>query len=101
MLLLLTVVSALGAKDVIAQDKEWPPFEEAIKKAQEDQRYMMVDIWAPWCGWCKKLQKEVYPELYEYLSDRFILTRINRDNTSRKRLPHRDDTNRAPENSSN
>lgn len=69
-----------------AQEKElkWTPFEEAIEVAKKEQKLVMVDVWAPWCGWCKKMREEVYPELINKINDGFILTRINRDDNSTK-----------------
>ena len=42
-------------------------------------KFILVDVWAPWCGWCKKMQKEEYPKLSKTLEDNFVLTRLNRD----------------------
>ncbi len=65
----------------LAQEKEleWTLFEEAIQLAKEEQKLLMVDVWAPWCGWCKKMREEVYPELIDEINKDFVLTRINRD----------------------
>jgi len=63
---------------------DWKSFEDAIEIAKTDQKPIMVDVWAPWCGWCKKMQKEVYPEHSETLKNDFILTRLNRDDNNSK-----------------
>lgn len=63
---------------------EWKSIEDALELGEIEQKPILVDVWAPWCGWCKKMQKEVYPELSAILRDEFVLTRLNRDDNESK-----------------
>jgi thioredoxin-related protein len=81
MIAITIIMMSLITPDLSAQTDsvEWHPFEKAIQIAEENQQFLLVDVWAPWCGWCKKMQKEVYPNLPINLSNKFIWTRLNRD----------------------
>jgi len=35
-------------------------FEEALARARSEKRLLMVDVYTDWCGWCKKLDREVF-----------------------------------------
>jgi thioredoxin-related protein len=65
------------------QEVAWRPFEEAIAAADSTDRFVMVAVYAPWCGWCHKMKKEVYSseEVRRCLTDNFVSTRLNRDDT--------------------
>lgn len=76
-LLWIACSSPLAAQE---NPKEWLPFEKAIELANAEKKWVMVDVWAPWCGWCLKMQKEVYPALPDTLTDSFTFTKINYDN---------------------
>lgn len=76
---LLLVGGHLSATAQSKEEIEWQPFDTAIEIADSSNRPILIHIWAPWCGWCQKMEKEVYPMLTPELSDNFIITRINRD----------------------
>jgi thioredoxin-related protein len=61
---------------------EWRPFEEALAVADTSGRPVLVHVEAPWCGWCRKMNREVFPELGSYLNARLVATRINREERS-------------------
>lgn len=35
-------------------------FEEALKKAQQENKQIFVDVYTSWCGPCKMMAKEVF-----------------------------------------
>jgi len=53
-------------------------FELGMKKAKSKDLPVMVDIYTDWCGWCKKLDKDVYskPEVIA-LSKEFVCIKLN------------------------
>jgi thioredoxin-related protein len=64
-----------------AQELSWRPFEEALAVADTSGRPVVVDVWAPACGWCYKMKREVYPTLAGDLERGFVLTRLNHEDT--------------------
>ena len=35
-------------------------FDEALARARSEKRLLLVDVYTDWCGWCKKLDREVF-----------------------------------------
>ena len=77
--LILSLIAFVTSPGIAQSEMQWHSFEEAIAIAEKTGKPVFVDIWAPWCGWCSKMKKEVYPRLNEELGENYILTRLNRD----------------------
>ena len=37
-------------------------FGDALDRARAENRLVMVDVYTDWCGWCKKLDREVFSD---------------------------------------
>lgn len=37
-------------------------FDEALDRARSEKRLLLVDVYTDWCGWCKKLDREVFSD---------------------------------------
>ncbi|MCY4159407.1 MAG: thioredoxin fold domain-containing protein [Bacteroidetes bacterium] len=71
------------AEERLAAPMSWPTFDEAISAASQTGKPILIDIYAPWCGWCQKMQQDVYTDaaLVAYVQDNFAYGRLNIDDT--------------------
>ena len=37
-------------------------YEAALKRAKSERKLVMVDVYTDWCGWCRKLDKDVFAD---------------------------------------
>ena len=80
----LLSISQLGQSQVNFQTIS---FDEALKKAKEENKMVFVDVYTTWCGPCKKMDSQVF-------SNADVGKRINRDFISIK-IDHEKDADRA------
>jgi Thioredoxin-related protein len=84
-LFVTALVFAVGAESASAQ-MEMPPrsLGEVIEQAEAQETPILVEIYAPWCPYCQKMQETVYAdaEIRSYLDRTFTYARLNRDTTA-------------------
>jgi thioredoxin-related protein len=68
----------MGARPSTA-DIQWAAnFQEARAQAAATHRPIMIGFYTDWCGWCKRLDRDVYPDRrVDALSRRFVMLRLN------------------------
>ena len=75
----------LGAGPTHGQIKVPPQsFESVLDQAQAEGTPILVEIYAPWCPYCQRMQKTVYSNetVRDYLDETFTYVRLNSDTTA-------------------
>ncbi|GGK80446.1 thioredoxin family protein [Rufibacter glacialis] len=61
------------------QGLEWLTLPQALQKNKTKPRKILIDVYTDWCGWCKKMDKQVYrhPEVVRLLNEQYYVVKLN------------------------
>lgn len=61
----------------------WYAFDEAVALAKRDNKKILIDVYTDWCGWCKKMDSEVYSNssVASALSASFVAVKLNAESS--------------------
>jgi thioredoxin-related protein len=90
----LALVVALPAH---AAGVAWHDWNEGLAAASGSQRPVIVDVYTDWCGWCKRMDRDVYgrSDVSGYLNDHFVMVRLNAESSERVKYEQREITART------
>ncbi len=62
-----------------ASEIKWYSFEEGIKKAQKENKLILMDIYAKWCHWCNVIENTTYRDkkVIEIIENYYIPIRVD------------------------
>ena len=57
----------------------WLGYNEALAQARNFDKPVFVHFTAPWCKWCKKMQRETYtdPQVIRFMDENFIAVMVD------------------------
>jgi thioredoxin-related protein len=86
-LFVLCMFSFLPLASITAQvneDLRWRQWDEGINATQASGKFMLVDVYTTWCGWCKKMNRTVFghPQIQQLLAEGFIPVKLNAESSN-------------------
>jgi thioredoxin-related protein len=62
---------------------KWMTFEEAVEKSKTEKRKIFIDVFTDWCGWCKVMDKNTFPDaaVAKLLNEKFYAVKFNAEQT--------------------
>ncbi len=63
----------------------WHSYDEGAALAVKQNKKILVDVFTDWCGWCKKMDKEVYTShlVESALTKNFILVKLDAESPNK------------------
>jgi len=57
----------------------WYDFETAIDLSHKNKKFIFIDIYTDWCGWCKKMDATTFmdPAVIEYMNKHFYAVKMD------------------------
>jgi thioredoxin-related protein len=74
-----------------AGDLRWRAFDAGLEEARAAKRPVLVDVYTDWCGWCKRMDRDVYAraDVRDYLARRFVTVKLDAEGTAAARYEGR------------
>jgi len=74
-----TGVSRAESRDIV-----WRKWDAGLREANNSNRPVLVDVYTDWCGWCRRMERDVYarPDVREYLASKFVTVKLDAEDES-------------------
>lgn len=81
LIICFSLISAQDTKenDINNSKINWMSYDDGLAKAKKENKHIFVDFTTPWCGWCKKMEKEVFIDstIIHLLNNEIVAIRVD------------------------
>lgn len=82
------VISAFIPSMLLGSDKvevKWMSFDSALITAKKLDKKIIVGVYTTWCGWCKRMDKEVFNDqrISGYLNENYVTVKLNAESNTK------------------
>ena len=76
---LFVLMFLLITSSVFAQEIVWHDWKDGYKKAQNENKIILLDAYTEWCGWCKVMDQKTYTvnSVQEKVYKDFVAIKLN------------------------
>lgn len=94
---MLPVLVLLAAAPSHAAGAGWKSWNAGMAEAKATGRPVLVDVYTDWCGWCKRMDRDVYSraDVRDYLSQKFVTVKLDAEAGDAARYEGRSFTSRT------
>jgi thioredoxin-related protein len=77
--LLISAASSSFSQTGKKTELKWNKFDDGLVLAKKSNKKILIDVYADWCKWCKKMDSEVFMHdtIAPYLQKNYILIKLN------------------------
>ena len=99
LVILLVIVFFFGLKSYFKIDEQnaeaveetkplaldWLSYNKGLALAEKENKYILIDFYTDWCGYCKKMDKETYSkeEVIGILNENFVVVKVNAESNNK------------------
>jgi thioredoxin-related protein len=76
--------SSTAAKKPASSETSWRNWQPGLEEASRAKKPILVDVYTDWCGWCKRMDRDVYSrtDVQEYLAKNYVVIRLNAESAA-------------------
>jgi thioredoxin-related protein len=84
-------------KSAAGSGPNWRSWDEGLRESASSRRPVVVDVYTDWCGWCKRMDRDVYAraDVRDYLDKRFVSIKLNAESRANGTYEGKTQTSRA------
>ncbi len=98
----LVIIMAVLSTSILASlayELRWHDVNSGMEEGKRAHKYVLVDVYTSWCGWCKRLDRDTFTDqgLVEFLDQKFVCVKANaEDHAAGQNLAHQYSVNGFP-----